>query len=397
MKAINRVDSFDEDKFLIRSIKVDKSNDVEIDKFLVNSIANNESKKKEYKLWKESILINDKIVTVMIDSGSQVNCLPYYLMKKIVKEEKIIKSSDTLEGYDGQKINHLGKCEFICRFQNKVNLETFYIVEDRCIPVLGLHTSENLKIIVRQKSICSVMGTNNESIKNKIVENYRDVFNGLGVFPKKYHIELNRDAIPIAKKPRRIPSKIYDRLKLVLQNLSEVGIVSKVENEAREWTHNLVIVEKKNGTLRVCLDPDELNKHIKKQQYLIPNVEDILNKLQGATFFSVLDIKDGFYHIDLDEESRKLCSFNTPFGVFQFNRMPFGIKSGPEIFQKFNEENFGDIENIIIYIDDLLIYAKSLEEHDEKLRLVLERARELNIKFNVNKFQFRKKSGIFGT
>ena len=148
-------------------------------------------------------------------------------------------------------------------------------------------------------------------------------------------------------------------------------------------------MRKKNKDLRVCLDPQDLNKVIKEENHMIPSFEQFAVKLNNKRFFSVLDLKEGYWQIKLNESSSKLCTFSTPFGCYRFLRLPFGIKIAPEIFQKYNEKNFKDIPGVTIYIDDVLIAANSLEEHDRILGEVFKRARELNIKFNPTKFQYR--------
>lgn len=172
------------------------------------------------------------------------------------------------------------------------------------------------------------------------------------------------NAASVVKPPRRVPLKIMRTLQKTLDVLIEKNIISKV-NEPRDWVYNLVVIEKSVGTLRLCLDLRNLNKYVKKEQYLIPTLDEILPKIKNSKFVSVLDLKEGFYQVELDEESRKLCTFATPFGAFHFNRLPFGLSTAPEIFQKKNEENFSNIRNIAIYIDDILVYGETLEEHNE--------------------------------
>ena len=184
-----------------------------------------------------------------------------------------------------------------------------------------------------------------------------------------------------------MPIKLHSKLLDTLNKLQELKVISKV-NEARDWIHSLVLVEKKDGTLRLCLDPRNLNKFIKKQPCLIPTLEEITLKVNNAKHFSVLDLKDGFWHIILDKESQKLCTFSTPFGNYQFNRLPFGVSSAPEIFQCYNQQVFGDINNVMIYLDDILVEGKTQEEHNEALNNVIERAKQFNIKFNESKFQY---------
>ena len=116
-------------------------------------------------------------------------------------------------------------------------------------------------------------------------------------------------------------------------------------------------------------------------------MQEIASEFAGKTVFSTLDLKDGYWQVQLDEESSHLCTFNTPFGRYRFTRMPFGIKSASEVFQKKNEEAFLGIPRIHIVADDIIIAAVNAEEHDKILRLVLERAKEKNIKFNFDKLQ----------
>jgi len=100
--------------------------------------------------------------------------------------------------------------------------------------------------------------------------------------------------------------------------------------------HSLVIVEK-NGTLRLCLDPRDVNKVVKCEHYRIPTVQEISNHLAGKVVFSTLDLKDGYWKVEVDEDSSLLCTFNTPFGCYHFTCMTFGLTSASEVFQKKNE------------------------------------------------------------
>ncbi|GFW60405.1 hypothetical protein TNCV_942721 [Trichonephila clavipes] len=135
--------------------------------------------------------------------------------------------------------------------------------------------------------------------------------------------------------------------------LEKEGIVSKV-NKPTDWVQSLVIVEKPNGNLRLCLDPRDLDKVIKREHYQIHCTDDIISRLEGKKIFSVVDLKDYFWHVPLDEVSSEICTFNTPFGRYKFNKMPFGIVSAPEVFQKRNQKLFGDIEGVEIYFDDTI-------------------------------------------
>ena len=140
-----------------------------------------------------------------------------------------------------------------------------------------------------------------------------------------------------------------------------MGIVSPV-NAPTDWVSSLVVVEKPNGKLRICLDPRNLNKAIKREHYVIPSADDIINKFEGKQYFSELDLKEGFWQIVLDETSSELCTFNSPFGRYKFNRFPFGVRSASEVFKKQKCKLFGDIPGVEIYFDDLIIGGKTREE-----------------------------------
>jgi len=150
-----------------------------------------------------------------------------------------------------------------------------------------------------------------------------------------------------------------------------------------------VVVQKSNGKLRICLDPRDLNRAIKREHFIIPTFADIAPKLHGKRIFSVIDMKDGFWHIRFDEASSKLCTFNSIFGRYSYTRLPFGIASAPEVFQKKANEVFGDIPDVFVIFDDLLIAAETDEQHEKTLRKVFIRAREKNVRFNRNKIQLR--------
>ncbi|GBN26985.1 Retrovirus-related Pol polyprotein from transposon 17.6, partial [Araneus ventricosus] len=218
---------------------------------------------------------------------------------------------------------------------------------------------------------------------------YETVFEGLGKFPgEEYHIELKPNAVPVIHPPRRVPQALQSRLKETLNRLEADKIISKV-NKPTDWVQSLVIVEKPNGSLRLCLDPRDLNRVIKREHHLIPSAEDIISRLEGKKLFTVLDLKDGFWQVPLDNESSDLCTFNTPHGRYKFNVLPFGIASAPEVFQKRNEKLFGDIDGVEVYFDDIIVTGTDKVTHDAALTEVLKRAEASNIKFNANKLQFR--------
>ena len=151
----------------------------------------------------------------------------------------------------------------------------------------------------------------------------------------------------------------------------------------------MVIVEKKDGSLKLCVESKELNKSVLRQYKTTPSAEEISSKLCGNKVFTVIDMADCYWHIKLDEPLLELCTFNTPYSQYKFNCMPFGILCASDAAQEMIELNFGDIPNALAIHNDLIIAAKTNAEHDELFKHVLQRAREKNIRFNLKKIQFR--------
>ena len=139
----------------------------------------------------------------------------------------------------------------------------------------------------------------------------------------------------------------------------------------------------------MCLDPKDLNRAIKREHYRIPTIQEVSSELAGKKVFSTLDLKDGYWQLELDEESSKLCTFAIPFSRYRFTRMSFGLKSASEVFQKKNEAVFEGIQGIHIVADDIIVAGATVQEHDQILRQLLDRAEERKIRFNFDRLQVR--------
>lgn len=187
---------------------------------------------------------------------------------------------------------------------------------------------------------------------------------------------------------------MMNSLKVELQDLQRREIIAPVER-ATDWISSLVTVQKPNGKPRICIDPRPLNKALKRSHFPIPTIDDILPDLYRAKVFTVCDVKHGFWHVKLEEESSYLTTFATPFGRFRWLRMPMGISPAPEVFQRMLTQALEGLPGIYLIADDVLITGDgdtqetALNDHDVKLRQFLSRCREKNIKLNSEKFRLR--------
>lgn len=334
--------------------------------------------------WYETVKIGENNIKFKLDSGSDVNVIPLNIYDKIKKSGTKLKQADViLEIFGGDKMKPIGTVDLICSIKDIVKKQRFVVVKAEVMPLLSLQACREFNLI---KRVHMIKGYNS---KDMFISENIDVFEGNGSFKKTCTIEVDKKCTPIACPPRRIPYLVRDKLKNTLLKMMQNKIITKVENP-QGWISNLVVVEKTNGKIRICLDPRDLNKVIKRpRDVLIPTVDELTEKLANKCYFTVLDLKDGFWHVKLDEKSSELCTFSTPFGCYKFNRLPFGLNMAPEYFQKINTENFGDIEGVVVYFDDILIAADTEKDHDTITKKVIDRARKIGVKFNKNKVQYK--------
>ena len=269
----------------------------------------------------------------------------------------------------------------IQRNNQSVECDFFVVDLKNASTLLGLESCQELNIL----KVNSVEGKLVES--NDLIVEYKDIFNGLGKVEGKFNIKTLPNASPVIHATRKIPLSILRKHEETLERLIDAGVISRVTSPT-EWVNSMVIAEK-NGSLRICIDARELNDSIMRQYNTIPTPEEISSKLHGCSIFSVIDMADCYWHIELDDESSKLTTFNTPFGRHKFNRLPFGISCASDAAQAMVEKYFGDIAGVTAIYEDLIIAAATNKEHDSILRNVFQRAHENNIKFNLEKIQYR--------
>ena len=219
---------------------------------------------------------------------------------------------------------------------------------------------------------------------------YKDVFSPssiIGCLPITYHIEIGKNVKPVVHAPRKVPAAVPPKIQEELDRMEKLGVVVPTTTPT-EWVSSLVTVVKPNK-IRLCIDPKDLNEAVKREYYPMKTVEDVLTRLPDAKILSTLDATSGLWQIPLNEEFSFLTCFNTPFGRYRLKCLPFGIKSAPEVYQRVMEELFGGIEGCEVIADDLMVWGRNNEEHDQRLKKVLDRAREVQLMLNQKKCKIR--------
>ena len=369
-------------------VNVVTENDIiESENYVLDCITNNQLSDYKDAFWKNISIVNcNKSFKAKVDTGAQINVIPNYIFDKLQLRTKLQKCVANITNYGGDKLKVIGDCILDVKIDNKQHKMHFFVIDTpiNSTPIVGIKTIQELDLL-RTINIVNRVEANTD----EIVLKYDEVFTGLGkINIEPYEFKLKENYTPIVVPPRQVPFQLVEPLKNELNKMMKDKIITKI-SEPTEFVNPLVLVKKKSGNeIRICLDPKNLNKAIRREHYKIPTFEELTHKINGSKYFTTLDANKGFWQIALSESASKLTTFATPHGRFRFQRLPFGLSCAPEIFQKTFTEIFNDITGVSIYIDDLIIFAKDKKEHDEILIKVLERAKERGVRFNKEKCKF---------
>lgn len=230
--------------------------------------------------------------------------------------------------------------------------------------------------------------------KNRIIQK----FNSIPEVFAKHDLDFGRtdrvkhqikliDQSPFKQRPRPIHPQDLDAVRKHLQDLVDSGVIRESDSP---FASPIVVVRKKNGSVRLCIDYRKLNLQTIKDAYALPKLEDTFTALTGSKWFSVLDLKSGYYQIEMDEQDKCKTAFVCPLGFWEFNRMPQGVSNAPSTFQRLMEKCVGEmnLKEVLVFIDDLIVFAPTLEQHEERLMKVLNRLKEFGLKLSVEKCTF---------
>jgi len=211
-----------------------------------------------------------------------------------------------------------------------------------------------------------------ERLKNNIKTAYLEAEKP--EFPKvKAELELDiKNHQPFHFTPTRLSHEEKNKLRSIIEDLQERKVIRPSNSE---YASRVVLIRKRNGGIRMCIDYRNLNKVTSRDNYPLPIIEEQIDALQSKRYFTLLDLKDGFHHVYMAENSIKYTSFITPFGQYEYQKMPFGLKNAPARFQRFVNEVLSSVTrtgNVVTYIDDFLIATETIEEYFKTLAKVFQ-------------------------
>ncbi|GJS99553.1 putative nucleotidyltransferase, ribonuclease H [Tanacetum coccineum] len=207
----------------------------------------------------------------------------------------------------------------------------------------------------------------------------------------EFQIDLVPGAAPVARAPYRLAPSEMEELSTQLQELSDKGFIRP---SSSPWGAPVLFVKKKDGSFRMCIDYRELNKLTVKNRYPLPRIDDLFDQLQGSSVYSKIDLRSGYHQLRVRDEDIPKTAFRTRYGHYEFQVMPFGLTNAPAVFMDLMNRVCRPYLDkfVIVFIDDILIYSKTKEEHDVHLRLILEllKKEELYAKFSKCDFWLSK-------
>lgn len=382
------------------------------------------------KLTKE-VKIGGKSVIAMVDSGASVSLMRRKTYSSLGLDSELVKVFGHVEGIGSSKVAVIGECRLNIDIDGDQYPETVLVVGDDTI-----NTDMIIGLTVTDQAVLTIDSANNTVIFNKhmsVSENdsestsvASEVLQIMNIDTVENHIEdipinfrpqiinliksyepvervetpietkiILSSEDPIFQRPRRLAPKEKEVVRDQIQEWLRDGIIRE---SFSEYASPVVVVRKKNGSYRVCIDYRRLNRNIIKDHFPMPIIEDQIDKLSSARVFTVLDLKNGFFHVPVNKESIKYTSFVTCDGQFEFLKTPFGLSVSPSSFLRYVQYVFKDLVQrsvVITYMDDIIIPAIDEVEAFEKLAEVLKVASLSGLQINWDKCRYLQRSVEF--
>ena len=331
--------------------------------------------------------VADSKVDFQVDTGAAKTLMSYkdYMLKFSEPRPKVIPTHTELRRYGGSQIPVCGEIHVKIKFRDcLLENRTILIVKDEGPSLLGRDILPDLhiRLNIAENSVYGIEENLLISRFPRLFEDKLGMYEGLEV-----SLEVDPDKAPHFFKARNVPYAMRSKVDAELDRLLQLNIIVPITHSS--WAAPIVPVLKGDGTIRICGDYRlTVNQACKVNPYPVPRIEDLFATLGGGTLFSKLDMKNAYNQLLLDEESKPLTTINTHRGLFQYNRLSFGIASAPAIFQKKMDELLKGIPGVAVFLDDILVSGSSHAEHESRLCEVLSRLECVGLKLHPTKCSF---------
>lgn len=326
-------------------------------------------------------------VSMVIDSGASSNLVGQETGRRLeARGVRLQATKKRLYAYGGREcLPLLGEMHVSLKVNDGPVCDTIvYVYDGTAEALLGLESACALGVLeVHGGNTCNAV----QGSISKYMGEYPQVFQGVGKLKNEtIRLHVDPDVKPVAQPCRKIPFGYRDLVKDELDRLLTNDIIERVEGGPTRWVSPLVVVPKNEGRdVRICVDMRQANKAVERARHPIPTAKELLYKLNGAKIFSKVDLRLGFHQCELDEASRDITTFVTPFGLFRYKRLSLGVSSAPEVYQHTIQKVLLGLEGTFNYADDIIVCGGTQEEHDKRLRALFQRLEERGLTLNPNK------------
>jgi len=365
------------------------------------------------------ITLQGKTTECLLDTGARINAMSKNIFDMLEGTE-LRESSEILRCANNSLLQIMGRTTLAVRIGQVTKMVEFTVVKEISPGVIGgieLQEQFGFRLMRiaddrRDSNMCNIEGkfgrtTNDEERLNRalsvlnlkeedgiaeVIKQNKGAFMAdnwdIGCTPLVKH-NIRTTGGPINTKPWRQPIHLENKIEETVRNLYDNGIIRQCNSP---WNTPMVCVWKKGKQeIRLCLDFRKLNAITERQAFPMPNVEDLLDKLNGAGYFSAIDLGNAYYQVLLTEESQEKTAFSTKTGQYCFTRMPFGIAAAPGTFQELMTKVLGNLKGTSVYLDDILVFTKDKTEHIETLGIVFRKIKEAGLRINPEKCQLLKR------
>jgi len=339
---------------------------------------------------------DSEIVSMIVDSGCPKNLISESAISAFKENPKIISTAVKLYPYMSKNpLPIQGKFKSRISCNDLTEIVDMYVVKGNSASLMCRTTAQALGLLNVSDQVCSVTS---DPI-NSLIQEYTHIFTGVGKL-KNFQVKLHTDpdVVPVAQPHRRVPYSLRQKISDKIKELEDSEIIEQVTGPT-PWVSPIVCVPKPHNPedIRICVDMRSVNNSILRERHITPTITEIIADINGSTIFSKLDLNQGYHQLELDPDSRNLTTFSTHVGLRQYTRLNFGISCASEIFQNAISQVLQGIPGVLNVSDDIMIFAKSQEEHMTSLRSVLKRLSENNLTLNKKKCEFGKsKMEFFG-
>ncbi len=343
--------------------------------------------------YEETLEVNGQDIKFMVDTGAATTVIAENLYNTHFSNIKLKPCSYVLSGYSGNKVPVAGMISVDVKYENQNKTLPIVVVQGERKALLGRNWMEEIRLnwskILRTVNVNNVntKKTDVKSVMNKYSEVFeaKDTLNRIKNFT--VDVKMEKNAQPIFHKARPVPYSLANKVQTELNRLEKQGVIKKVETS--KWASPIVVAPKTDGSIRICGDyKATVNTCVETKVYPLPTAEDIFAKLAHGQYFSKIDLTSAYQQLELTEESKEKLTINTPHGLYQYERLAFGVSTAPNIFQCVMDQVLHGIDGVCCYLDDILISTDSYEKHVEVLEMVLQRLSKHNILAKKSKCEF---------